>query len=411
MLGRSQASPVADLGRPMSHGSSSPEVMRPNLAGIKSRTSQLHYQSPQEANANSYSPATDLSPGTYSGTTSSAATENFQPGGFKRSNSDSLSRHETPIPTPGSRPPQRHASFGMSDAKPVDFSRPPLQTNVGPYAHMSSASGTPTYHNAQSSAPPYVNQQNFTPFSLPPPGFSTAPTTTASTRESEPSYPTSMSTDYPSEGIHHAQSGPDMMLLDQMTVPNTMPVFGGEGYNRSPFAIPEDFVAYLFNGQQMENPSTLGQMGQPGYAKSVLNLYIPLLMLTSASSYPEAQNQYFTNFYPSDVNLGGFFPANQQSHHPMAVTSLLDTTLPETILSEEKSQAIVDLIKERFNETDHAPVARQKEALLEGDRSDENHLLSRKMMQTYIGSYWYHFSEQVPICRQISLKITLRRVD
>lgn len=81
----------------------------------------------------------------------------------------------------------------------------------------------------------------------------------------------------------------------------------------------------------------------------------------------------------------------------MDVTSLLDTSLPETGLSEEKSHAIFDLIKQRFNETDHAPVARQKEAFLEGDSSDENHMLSRKMMQTYIGSYWYHFSEQVPI--------------
>jgi hypothetical protein len=97
------------------------------------------------------------------------------------------------------------------------------------------------------------------------------------------------------------------------------------------------------------------------------------------------------------MNLPGFFPPNQQPHHPMAVTSLLDTSLPETVLSEEKSQAIIDLIKERFNETDHAPVARQKEALLEGDRSDDSHMMSRKMMQTYIGSYWYHFSEQVPI--------------
>lgn len=83
----------------------------------------------------------------------------------------------------------------------------------------------------------------------------------------------------------------------------------------------------------------------------------------------------------------------------MAVTSLLDTSLPETILSEEKSQEIIDLIKERFNETDHAPVAKQKEALLQGDRSEDSHMMSRKMMQTYIGSYWFHFSEQVPICK------------
>lgn len=94
------------------------------------------------------------------------------------------------------------------------------------------------------------------------------------------------------------------------------------------------------------------------------------------------------------MNLPGWFPPNQ-----MAVTSLLDSSLPETIISEEKSQQIVDLIKERFNETDHAPVSKQKETFLEGDRSDDSHMLSRNMMQKYIGSYWYHFSEQVPICK------------
>jgi len=83
----------------------------------------------------------------------------------------------------------------------------------------------------------------------------------------------------------------------------------------------------------------------------------------------------------------------------MAVTSLLDTSTPEMILSEDKSQEIIDLIKERFNETDHAPVARQKEALLDGDRNNDSHMMSRKMMQTYIGSFWWHFHPQLPICK------------
>lgn len=383
MLGHAHASPIAESHKPLSmHGSSSPEVMRPNLTGGKSRTGQLQYQSPQEMNPSSYSPATNPSSGTYSGTASSNGGETFaQSNNFiKRSNSDSVSRgHETSVGTPNNRP-QRHASFGLSDAKPVEFSRPPLQTSVGPYGLLSSAPSGQNYHGNQNSPQPFVNQQNFTPFTLPPPGFSTSVTTTSATRPSEPAYPTSMSTDYPSESAHHQQSGPDMMLLDQMTAPNTMPVFGGEGYNRSPFAIPEDFVAYLFSGQQIDTSSPM-QIGQQGYA-----------------NYPDAQNQYYAPYFANDINLGGFFPPNhQQPHHPMAVTSLLDTSLPETVLSEEKSQQIVDLIKERFNETDHAPVARQKEALLEGDRSDDSHMLSRKMMQTYIGSYWYHFSEQVPI--------------
>jgi hypothetical protein len=218
-------------------------------------------------NPNSYSPVTNPSSGTYSGAGSSSGTENFaQPGAFKRSNSDHIPRgNESSSTTPVNRP-QRHASFGVQDAKAAEFSRPPLQTAVGPYGLLSSASNSQSY---QSSPQTYVSQQNFAPFTLPPPTFPTATTSAPATRDVEPTYPTSMSTDYPSESIHHQQSGPDMMLLDQMTAPNTMPVFGGEGYNRSPFAIPEDFVAYLFSGQQLDN-SPMGHMSQPGYAKSVL---------------------------------------------------------------------------------------------------------------------------------------------
>jgi hypothetical protein len=117
--------------------------------------------------------------------------------------------------------------------------------------------------------------------------------------------------------------------------------------------------------------------------------------LTCAHSYPDAQNQY-QPYFANEINLGGYFPQNPQ--HPMAVTSLLDTSTPEMILSDDKSQEIIDLIKERFNETDHAPVAKQKEALLEGDRTNDSHMMSRNMMQTYIGSFWWHFHPQLPIC-------------
>lgn len=267
MLGHAHASPVTESGKPLSaHGSSSPEVMRPNLAGIKSRANQLQYQSPTEMNPNSYSPATNPSSGTYSGTASSNGADNYpQSNNFKRSNSDSIpQRHESASTTPIGRP-QRHASFGISDAKPAEFSRPPLQTNVGPYGLLSGASNSQSYHGTHNSPQSFVPQQNFTPFSLPPPGFNTA-VTSATSREPEPTYPTSMSTEYQNDSMPQ-NSGPDMMLLDQMTAPNTMPVFGGEGYSRSPFAIPEDFVAYLFSEQQLNSKSSpMGQMGPQGYA-------------------------------------------------------------------------------------------------------------------------------------------------
>jgi hypothetical protein len=95
-------------------------------------------------------------------------------------------------------------------------------------------------------------------------------------------------------------------------------------------------------------------------------------------------------------NLGGYFPQTQ--HHPMAITQLLDN-VPETDLSDAKSQEIVDLIDDRFKETDHAPVAKRKESLLEGDRNSDTHILSKRMMQTYIASFWSHFHPQLPICK------------
>ncbi len=95
----------------------------------------------------------------------------------------------------------------------------------------------------------------------------------------------------------------------------------------------------------------------------------------------------------------------------MAVTSLLDSSLPETVISDDKSQEIVDLIRERFTETDHAPVARQKEELLEGDRSSDSHMMSRKMMQVYIASFWSHFHPQLPICKYSFISNRLNLLD
>lgn len=272
MLGH--GSPATEKSMP-SHGSASPEVVRPNA---KSRTSQLQYQSPQEINPISYSPVTNTSSGTYSGAGSTNGTEAYgQAGGFKRSNSDHI--RDSNSTTPVSRP-QRHASFGVHDAKAPDFARPSVQTSTGSYGVLNPGTHGHNYENSPQS---YVAQQNFPSFTtLPPPTFPAITTAAPVTRDMEPTFPTSMSTDYPSEGILHQQSGPDMMLLDQMAAPNTMPVFGGEGYNRSPFAIPEDFVAYLFSGQHLDNASPLGQMGQSGYAKSVKTRSALFYSLTSS---------------------------------------------------------------------------------------------------------------------------------
>ncbi len=92
----------------------------------------------------------------------------------------------------------------------------------------------------------------------------------------------------------------------------------------------------------------------------------------------------------------GYFPAAPQQ--VMSVTNLLDQDFPESsVLSEEKSLELFEMIRDRFHENGITPIERRNEFITEGDRSDDSHMLSRRMMQAYIVSYWIHFSDQVPI--------------
>ncbi|ESZ95488.1 hypothetical protein SBOR_4142 [Sclerotinia borealis F-4128] len=378
----SQGSPVSQIPKPQSlHGSTSPEVMRPSLIGPKTRTTQIQYQSPLDIRPTSFSPVTNPASGTYAGAITTNGADGYQSVNYKRPDAEIISGGQIASSAGSSSRDQRHQSFGTPDAKSAEFSRP-LQTTTSHYGMLPTASINQNYRGNQPHSPQaYISHQNFPPFSLPPPGFANVAANAIPTREPKPEPPfhTPVSTEYSHDTSQAQQSGPDMMLLDQMAVSYTIPVFGGEGcYNRSPFAMPEDIWAYLFSNQQND----IGQMNQQPYA----------------NSYPDATGQYYGPHFTNENGLEGFYPPTaHQSHHPMAVTSLLDTSLPETVLSEEKSQAIIDLIKERFNGTGNTSVIKQKGSLLEGDRSDEKHMMSRKMMQAYIASYWQHFSDQMPI--------------
>jgi hypothetical protein len=278
-------SPVTDGNKPISmHGSMSPETARPALTGNRPRTTQLQYPSPPDNVSSPFSPSTAQSTATFPGSGSSSTVTDFtyqQTSSFvKRSNSDhSLPPGSLARPTLLNSNRNQRNSFGVADAKPVDatFSRPPVQPAGVSYGFLSSTSNNQSFQGNKavqpSMHPQYVSQQNLTSFSLPPPGFPT-PVATTSPREVESSYTissphTALPLEYQQRGPGLGpQAGADMMLLDQMTAPGTMPVFGGEGYSRSPFAIPDDFVAYLFSEQQYSNSSPIGQSGvHQGYAK------------------------------------------------------------------------------------------------------------------------------------------------
>lgn len=165
-------------------------------------------------------------------------------------------------------------------------------------------------------------------------------------------------------------------LLDFDSMSSAYPIFGGEGYNRSPFAMADDFAAWLFN----EPIAPLGFGTGTGYS-----------MMSIAPS------QFYMN-EPSYNNICTVVP-----QHPMSVTSILDSGGALTaLISNEKRQELLQLMSSRFNEAAYSAEAKRKDTFMNGDLDDERHVLSLNMMQTYIGSYWYHFHPQLPILHQPS---------
>lgn len=336
-----------------------------------------------------------------------------------RSSSDGNYRTEHPIrgfESPGSSRTvsvgtlnefQRHASFGSIDAlrygtpanDRVDFVRPSLQSTLGPTSSRSVPQSAryshvvpQAYPGQQEAGMPgsshgsYMAHQNFPPFSsLPPPGFSTMSLSTSSGLSDSTfatSPPTSLSSMDHTSGLPMTRPASEAALMDQISGSYSLPVFGGEGYNRSPFTMADDFTAWLFNDPHLGNASLTGRQSMSG----------PVTSFTDGSGA-----QFQATFFQNPISMDGSHTPAIPTQHPMAVTSIVDNSPPETILSEEKRQELLYLIEMRFNETGHAPVVKNKASLLEGDRDEDSHVLSLRMMQKYIASFWYHFHPQMPI--------------
>ncbi|RAH84904.1 C2H2 finger domain protein [Aspergillus japonicus CBS 114.51] len=161
------------------------------------------------------------------------------------------------------------------------------------------------------------------------------------------------------------------------------PIFGGETHNRSPFAMPEDFTAWLFNDPLPSSSS----MGYPSAANMIPN-YLNAIQL---------QNQFLLGDPGYGSFMNGVIP-----HDPMSVTSILDAGSSRMSLSNEKRQELLALMGTRFNEAAYSAVAKRKDALMDGDMNDDCHVLGPRMMEAYIASYWHHFHPQLPILHRPS---------
>ncbi|KAL8798311.1 MAG: hypothetical protein Q9182_006772 [Xanthomendoza sp. 2 TL-2023] len=232
----------------------------------------------------------------------------------------------------------------------------------------------------------YLRHQHFpSMLPLPPPVYPT-PVNQTSVPAERPNYtlaptPQSLIETHPNSAIPGSTNF-DPISVNTQGAPYSTQDFDTEAQDRSPFTLPEDFTGWLFNDPQSNflAPDAPPQGSMFLGATAFMDESSDVSRITHG--YAEMMNGQYDRLVPQ---------------HPMAVTSIVDPAQTEAIISEEKWQQLLELIEHRFNETDHAPVEKQKNDLLHGDREDRQHVLSRSMMQTYIGSYWYHFHPQMPI--------------
>jgi hypothetical protein len=111
-------------------------------------------------------------------------------------------------------------------------------------------------------------------------------------------------------------------------------------------------------------------------------------------SYSNGLDQYAENTYHNNIFAESYPP--QMVFTPNAISS--EIKLPSTVLSNEKSQQIFDLVSDRLIANKHPPVTEYQNSLLEGDRTQDFHIMSRTMMQSHIDGYWQNFHSQLPIC-------------
>lgn len=157
------------------------------------------------------------------------------------------------------------------------------------------------------------------------------------------------------------------------------PIFGVDEQHRSPFLLNDEFTAWLFNPSVAADQTNLSPDFLGGYSDGSMT-YLPE---GGVSQSP-----------PTAMPL-----QSQMSLNPkMSVSSILESSSTSSyIMSDNKRHELLDLMQTQFIERTHDAVKQRKDVIFDGDVDADDHILSLRMMHTYIGSYWYHQHAQLPI--------------
>jgi hypothetical protein len=146
-------------------------------------------------------------------------------------------------------------------------------------------------------------------------------------------------------------------------------------FNESPLSVRDEFTNWLFDDVNAM-PGGFAGLG---------------LMNTTDGFGSEIYPTYF-----DDSGMDAMYQNVTPGEQPILATSSANGH----ILSQAKRQALIALIELRFTEDDSVDIASLREVVLGGDRDQDDHVLSMRSLQNYIGSYWFHFHEQIPILHQ-----------
>lgn len=155
-------------------------------------------------------------------------------------------------------------------------------------------------------------------------------------------------------------------------------------FNESPASIRDEFTAWLFD-EQFPNPS-----GGPFFNSS---------MNTFGTLGPDFITFGATPMF-EDYNNDTLPP--ELSFDVTTSSSDFELMTQDDIawISSSKRGRLIDLIKTRFVDAENTDISLLRHEIFGEDLDSEDHVLSLRSMQLYLGSYWKHFHQQVPILHQ-----------
>ncbi|PFH59520.1 hypothetical protein XA68_12223 [Ophiocordyceps unilateralis] len=275
------------------------------------------------------------------------------------------------------------ASHGISRSSPS-----PFQPSLDPYeAFGPREAGYQTHLSSHLSAS-FVSQHGAETMRLPQSRFPGLPIRRCASQ----TFMDPASTQYPDSLCE-----PPMVTLSPMVMQGTGQMFGHhQGLGKPPcVGMPEDFMAYLFTSLPSSGSSSAVLATSTVASKEVMAHGHRWPRTGDDDGYGDAQShQYAGQSLRGGLSVGGFSAEPQQV---MAVDKLLEQDGAEATLSEGKSRELFELIKDRFHEHSMSPTERRRDGIVGTGRAEGDDVLSRRMMQIYLSSYWHHFSDQVPI--------------